>query len=229
VRAVILVLLFVNLAFFAWWQWLAPKEAQLLPSAKVDAPRLQLATEQRTGAGSGDRCVTVGPFANAELATRARATLTDAGYASIPREEESAVLEGYWVFLEAPSTEAAERRLFERLRRGGITDAAAVGEGAQRRISLGIFSEEARAISRSETVARLQMLPQIEARETTGTSLWLDLQLKSDAPPLEGQKFPAGDTELEFRPCPAKEPAPEDEDSAVGDEGEASEGESRPA
>jgi hypothetical protein len=26
--------------------------------------------------------------------------------------------------------------------------------------------------------------------------------LKSDAPALEGQKFPAGDTELEFRTCP---------------------------
>jgi hypothetical protein len=113
------------------------------------------------------------------------------------------VLEGFWVYLEAPSTAAAERRLLERLKRGGIDDAAAVGDlGATRRISLGIFSDEVRAAAQSERVARLQLLPQIEAREKEGTAIWLDLTLKSDAPALEGQKFPAGDTELEFRACP---------------------------
>ena len=62
-----------------------------------------------------------------------------------------------------------------------------------------MFSDETRAATQSEKVARLQLLPQIEAREKPGTAIWLDLTLKSDSPPLEGQKFPAGDTELEFR------------------------------
>ena len=76
----------------------------------------------------------------------------------------------------------------------------AVGEaGRARRISLGVFSDETRAATQSEKVARLGLLPQIEAREKPGTAIWLDLTLKSDSPPLEGQKFPAGDTELEFR------------------------------
>jgi hypothetical protein len=114
------------------------------------------------------------------------------------------LLEGYWVYLESPPTEAGERRLLERLRRGGILDATAVGDpGSARRISLGIFTDEARAASQSEKVARLQLLPQIEAREKPVTAIWLDLTLKSDAPPLEGLKFPAGESELEFRPCPA--------------------------
>ena len=73
-----------------------------------------------------------------------------------------------------------------------------------------MFSDETRAATQSEKVARLQLLPQIEAREKTGTAIWLDLTLKSDSPPLEGQKFPAGDTELEFRalrrPAPAAGP-----------------------
>ena len=47
-RAALFLLLFVNLAFFAWAQWLAPRAAQLPASPKVDAPRLQLAVE--TGA-----------------------------------------------------------------------------------------------------------------------------------------------------------------------------------
>jgi hypothetical protein len=207
VRAALLVLLLVNLAFFAWAQWLAPHEPAVI-SAKVDAPRLQLANEASSASSAGDRCVTVGPFPSTDLAASARATLVDAGYPSVPREEETRAVDGYWVFLEAPSTPVAERRLLDRLRRGGITDAAALGEGEQRRISLGIFNDEARAIAQSERVARLQLLPQIEAREKTGTAIWLDLQLKSGSPPLEGQKFPAGEAMLEFRPCPAAPEAP---------------------
>ena len=85
--------------------------------------------------------------------------------------------------------------------------------------------EMARAFSQSERVAKLQLLPQIEAREKDTSSIWLDLQLKSDAPPLEGQKFKAGESELEFRPCPAAE-----EGSDAGDaDFEAPEGEERPA
>jgi len=196
--------LLVNLAFFAWSQWLAPEQARLPVSAKVDAPRLQLARETLPVAAGNGSCVTVGPFATNELAARARQTLNDSGYTSLPREVETREFEGYWVYLESPPTEAGERRLLDRLRKGGITDAQTVGEpGTARRISLGVFTEETRAATQSEKVARLGLLPQIEAREKPGTAIWLDLTLKSDSPPLEGQKFPAGDTELEFRSCEA--------------------------
>jgi hypothetical protein len=204
VRAALLLLLLVNLAFFAWSHWLAPQEARLPVSTKVDAPRLQLARETLPVAAGNGSCVTVGPFATNELAARARQTLNDSGYTSLPREVETRVFEGYWVYLESPPTEPGERRLLERLRKGGIADAQAVGElGSARRISLGVFTDETRAATQSEKVARLGLLPQIEAREKPATSIWLDLTLKSDSPPLEGQKFPAGDTELEFRSCEA--------------------------
>jgi hypothetical protein len=225
VRVVILVLLLVNLAFFAWAQWLAPKDATLPVSARVEAPQLQLARESRPVSTAGDRCVTVGPFPTNELAARARATLTDSGYSSLPREVQTRAVDGFWVFLESPPTETGEKRLLDRLKKGGIADAQAVGEVGARRISLGVFSEETRAISQSERVARLQLLPQIEAREKDSTSIWLDLQLKSDAAPLEGQKFHAGESELEFRPCPAAE----EEESGTGDAASAPEGEATPA
>jgi hypothetical protein len=203
VRPALFILIALNLAFFAWSRWLTPDEAQLPESPKVDAPRLQLAQDSMPAIAGNGTCVTVGPFPSSELAVRARQTLSDSGYPSRPREETTTVLEGFWVYLEAPSTAAAERRLLERLKRGGIDDATAVGDlGASRRISLGIFSDEVRAAAQSERVARLQLLPQIEARERPATAIWLDLTLKSDAPALEGQKFPAGDTELEFRACP---------------------------
>ncbi|HEY6125234.1 MAG TPA: hypothetical protein VIV63_11335 [Steroidobacteraceae bacterium] len=174
-------------------------------SPKVNAPPLELVRESRPAAVGDGGCVTVGPFATNELAARARSTLADSGYTSLPREVETRDLEGYWVYLESPPTETGERRLLDRLKKGGITDAQAVGDAGSRRISLGVFSDEGRAVAQSERVARLQLLPQIEARERSGTAIWLDLTLKSDSPPLEGQKFPAGDTELEFRACPPAE------------------------
>lgn len=202
-RAALFLLLFVNLAFFAWAQWLAPQAAQLPASPRVDAPRLQLAVETQPAVTTEGRCVTVGPFATTELAARARQTLTDSGYPSVPREVSVPVVDGYWVYLESPPTESGERRLLERLRRGGVPEAQGVGDLGARRVSLGVFSDEMRAATQSEKVAKLGLLPQIEARQKPTTTLWLDLTLKTDAPPLEGQKFKAGDTELEFRPCPA--------------------------
>ena len=208
-RAALLLLLLINLAFFAWAQWLAPEEAPLPVSPKVDAPRLQLAHEAQPVASGNGRCVTVGPFATNELAARARQTLSDSGYESLPREVKTPLFEGYWVYLESPPTESGERRLLDRLKKGGIADAQAVGElGNARRISLGVFSDETRAATQSEKVAKLGLLPQIEAREKPATAIWLDLTLKSDSPPLEGQKFPAGDTELEFRSCEATPAGP---------------------
>jgi hypothetical protein len=188
-------------------QWLAPSEAQLPISPKVNAPPLELVNEARPLAAGGSSCVTVGPFTSNELAARARRTLSDSGYPSTPREVAIREFDGYWVYLESPPTESGERRLLDRLKKGGIADAQAMGEIGSRRISLGVFSDETRAAAQSEKVARLQLLPQIEAREKDGTAIWLDLALKSDSPPLEGQKFPAGDAELEFRACEAPVPA----------------------
>lgn len=214
-RVALFVLLGVNLAFFAWSHWLAPKEASLPVSPRVDAPRLQLAAESSAASlGADGSCVTVGPFASNELAVRARQTLIDSGYAAAPRQVTTAEPDGFWVYLEAPSTPTAERRLLDRLTKGGIRDAAAVGDPGSRRISLGVFSDESRAALQSERVARLGLLPQIEAREKPGSAIWLDLTLKTGAPPLDGQKFQAGDTELEFRPCPAAESGGGADDSA---------------
>jgi hypothetical protein len=214
VRVAFFVLVLVNLAFFAWAQWLAPKEASLPISPRVDAPKLQLASEATAIAGGGNgSCVTVGPFPNNELAARARQTLTDSGYASTPRQVTTSEPDGFWVYLEAPTSPVAERRLIDRLTRGGIRDAAAVGDPGSRRISLGVFSDETRAALQSGRVAKLGLLPQIEAREKPGSAIWLDLTLKSGSPPLEGQKFQAGETELEFRPCP---PPDKEEESVTG-------------
>ena len=79
-------------------------------------------------ASADGSCVTVGPFATNELAARARQTLTDSGYPSVPREVKTSTVDGYWVYLESPVGEVGERRLIDRLKRGGIEEARGVGE-----------------------------------------------------------------------------------------------------
>ena len=156
VRVALLLLLLANLAYFAWSHWLAPERPALPVSPKVDAPRLQLAQRGLAGGGGNSGCVTVGPFATNELAARARQTLTDSGYPSVPREVETPVFEGYWVYLESPPTEAGERRLLDRLRKAASTKRRLWASWGARRISLGVFSEEARAVTQSEKVAGLR-------------------------------------------------------------------------
>jgi hypothetical protein len=56
VRAALLLLLLANLAFFAWMQWLAPDEAQMPVSPKVNAPPLELVRTRR-GPGAAQAAV----------------------------------------------------------------------------------------------------------------------------------------------------------------------------
>ena len=203
-RVAFFLLLLVNLAFFAWAQWLAPEGSAASRVAQGRTPpQLRLAAEASPVATDGS-CVTVGPVRH-QRARRARAPDPDRQRLSVGAARGHHLGARRLLGLSrSPTTEAGERRLLDRLHRGGIDDAQAVGEIGARRISLGVFTDEARAIAQSERVARLGLLPQIVAREKASTAIWLDLTLKTGAPPLEGQKFQAGDTELEFRPCPAE-------------------------
>ena len=127
------------------------------------------------------------------------------------------MLDGYWVYLESPPTESGERRLLERLTPRRHHRCAGRGRaGFAPHLARRVLGRDARRSRSPRSVARLQLLPQIEAREKAGTAIWLDLTLKSDAPPLEGQKFPAGDAELEFRPCPVRSGAPAAAESGRG-------------
>ena len=172
-------------------------------SPPVNAPRLQLATEALPAGRGHGSCVTVGPFVTRELASRARQTLTDSGYPSVPRDVATSVADGYWVYLESPTSEVAERRLLERLRRGGITDAQAVGDPGRashfaRRFLRRIARRHAVGAGRQARIAAADRRP----REVGDHDLARSHPEERGAA-ARGQKFQAGDTELEFRPCPA--------------------------
>ena len=57
-------------------------------------------------------------------------------------------------------------------------------------------AESSRLFTREGAVqARAALLPQIDGRVKSSAAIWLDLSLKTGAPPLEGEKFQAGEAE----------------------------------
>jgi hypothetical protein len=73
--------------------------------------------------------------------------------------------------------------VIERLRRGGIGDAYAMpGDGRNVTLSLGLFSEQQRALRRLDDAKAVGIDPRIVERERTGTVYWIDVDV---VPPAE--------------------------------------------
>jgi hypothetical protein len=217
-RVAFAVLLLVNLLYFAWAAWLKPQPVEVV-SVAPPAPRLILASE--APAAPPTRCVTVGPFDNAEAVQQATQILVEGGYQPATRGGVARVLDGYWVSLPSPGVGREEQRLLQRLRRGGVDDAYAIDDAnLGRRVSLGIFSEKERADTQAARASRIGVEAEIAPREREQNVTWVDFQLRTDTPEISQSRFKMGAQEVEFRPCPtAAEPAASSEPTAAGTTG----------
>ena len=85
--------------------------------------------------------------------------------------------DGFWVFVGGMKSEADTDRMLVNLEHNGIKDAlvmpATATEG--RRVSLGLFSERARAERRADTVKSLGIKAEVAERKLPGTLYWVDL------------------------------------------------------
>ncbi|MCB1624241.1 MAG: hypothetical protein KDI32_06615 [Pseudomonadales bacterium] len=209
-RLLFISLLIANLLFFAWANWLRAVPADSIGTPAPKARRLQLAGETTpTSAATARRCVTLGPFAAPASAERASQILVDSGYTPAQRQAPGQVVDGYWVYLDSPKTQAAERQLLARLARGGVSDASAVTDPEfGRRISLGVFSDAQRAGAQAQRVSKQGVEAQIVPREREGQVTWLDIELRSESPELTPGSFPSSDGgQLEIKPCPSTQTA----------------------
>jgi hypothetical protein len=168
--------------------------------AQVPAPQVEPAepAEQvaATNSGTSDgelltsvvRCVSIGPFRDLAEATQASATLRVGGNDPRTRVAEGDVWAGLWVYLDdLPSHEEAQRAM-ALLKRRGISDAYIMPSAdLTNDISLGVFSEPARAQRRAEEIRALGFTPTIADRTRRGTVYWIDLDLK----PTDGIINPA--------------------------------------
>jgi hypothetical protein len=182
-----------------------------LPPA-TPSPSLEAAEELAAPAsGSGDpiepptTCVAVGPFAEAAQAEAAVATLRSGGIAASLRVEQQEIWEGYWVYVAGmPSIEAANSAL-ARLAENGIADAYVIpNSDSGILISLGVFSEVARAGTQAERAGRFGLSPTITERVRTEETHWIELDMNGEeSRALELLQEPGRISRLEQRECRA--------------------------
>lgn len=221
-RALALLLLLANLCFLGWATLIdAPQSSvRVTPASTNAAPRLLLATEapppavttpdknspgNTTAAQSpGDStCISRGPYQDAAAAEEVVKSLQSAGFTVRQRDEDGEVWVGYWISVsDLPSAAAADEAL-SRLKAGGIVDAYILPGNTT--LSLGIFSELARAQRRLEEVRRLGLEPKLSERKREGVSHWLDIDLNEPGQVIDPALLQSSGTivRLETRACPA--------------------------
>jgi hypothetical protein len=217
VRIAFFALLLVNLVFFAWAHWVdVPTRA---PASEVEKlPRLKLAEEvpaaersqpmHNTSLSDPSPCLSIGPFADYDGSGHAAALLREKGFEPKPRAAEGESSDGYWVFVGGLKSEGDADKALVTLEHIGIKDAVLMPEipDAGRRLSLGMYSERARAEKRAQTVRdQTGLKADVAARKLAGTSYWLDISAPAGVSAAPLRDILAGDAgpQVTVQPCPA--------------------------
>jgi hypothetical protein len=187
VRALVVLLLLGNAAFFAWSQWVARPAGKAPPPRAAAASRIVLASEAPAAPPlptlrlePGVSCVSIGPFPDLTEAARASTTLRSQGLLPRQRSREGVVWSGFWVALKDVASGEDADQIVERLRQFGIADAYRVPDEEQgATISLGLYSERQVALNRADEVRALGYQPYVEERERFGTVYWIDVDVRS--------------------------------------------------
>lgn len=213
VRVAFYILLFANLAYLAWSQWVdVPSQAAVAdPVARL--PRLKLIGEdaiETTPPATLAQCISVGPFDDLSSATRGAEVLRNKGFNSRQREQVADGPEGYWVYIGGLRTPDVAKLALESLRNDGIQEATVLQPSDdERRISVGLFTQRDQAYQRVQEVRRLGFNAQVAARRLPGTLYWVDVAVDPQDGTLPTQDlYPGPASAIGARPCPEGSPPP---------------------
>jgi len=224
VRALFLLLLLANLLFAAWVHWVAPPRVTTVgratPSA-TEANEIRLLREAQVSDESADvadgaaldladaalACVSAGPYLEQQLAAQAEARLQRLGFAVRLRESRENVRVGDWVRVEDLATPEDAANALAQLQAAGIPDAYVLTDEAPATvISLGVFTDTARAEQVSIIARMAGFEPRTIERLREADVFWLDIDRQASAglPSLEqlGGDDPAQLPAVELRRCP---------------------------
>ena len=211
-------LLFVNLAYFAWAHWVDVPKAPPVNEAIARLPRLKLLDDapqsqapqpsaEKTASNQPAACFSVGPFGDLSNSALAAAILRQRGFDPKQRAEEGQMSDGYWVFIGGMKTQAETEHALTTLERGGIKDALVMPEtpDAGRRVSLGLYSERARADRRAQAVRQTGLKAEVAERKLPGTLYWVDLapQPGVNTIPIQDLFAEGVSSRIAVQPCPA--------------------------
>lgn len=193
-RALFLLLVLANLAFYAWWRYgpadaadPAPLSRQIEPDklkviAPGDLPPVSAARKDNTG-----NCVEWGAFtvADAPRAEQALAPLALGARLAQRRTEEPA---GWWVYIPSQGNRLGALRKAAELKDLGVEQYFVVQEEGEHRwaLSLGVFrSEDAAHAHLAALRDRGVRSALVGARDTVVPKIWL--QVKSVDAPLQAR------------------------------------------
>jgi hypothetical protein len=232
VRNAFFALLLVNLAYFAWAHWVDVPKPPPVNEAIARLPRLKLQEEapqsqapqpnaEKTASNQAAACFSVGPFGDLSNSALAAALLKSRGFDPKQRAEEGQMSDGYWVFIGGMKTQAETDHALATLEHGGIKDALVMPEtpDAGRRVSLGLYSERARADRRAQAVRQTGLKAEVAERKLPGTLYWVDLAPQSgvNTIPIQDLFAEGVSSRISVQPCPsAAQSASRSQGSAAG-------------
>ncbi len=171
-RIAVFVLIAANLLYLGWSRWVGDDETRLTAVAATGtAPR---AAPAQPAAAPPPPCASLGPFIDDALAQQAQQKLEAAGWGVLRRTVNEESRQGWWVHV--PNADAARQvRTLNAIRRAGINDAFAMPDDPEFTVSVGVFSEEARAEDRAAQVQRLKLDALVSERRQSHSAVWFDV------------------------------------------------------
>jgi hypothetical protein len=135
------------------------------------------ATQAKSLQTETQACFSVGPFADVDNSAKAAALLRAKGFDPRQRAESAEGSVSYGVFVGNLKSDADADRALVTLEHGGIKDALVMPATADtpKRLSLGLFSERARADRRAQSIRALGLNAEVAERKLPGTVYWVDL------------------------------------------------------
>lgn len=165
------------------------------------APDFDLAVSPAAG------CISIGPFALPTEADVAAEALVAEGFAPRRTTRETEVWDGYWVFIESIENQAEARTIAAELAENGIDDTQVIASSERGTLlSIGVFSEIARAATQADRVNDVGYAATIADSMRTTQTHWLDVELTSeDSIGMDSLAEPGRISRLEQRACTAAE------------------------
>lgn len=222
-RTVFLVLVFANLAFFAWARYLSPADAaadaaplgrqiepdklRILgagePGAAKPAPKPAVATAQAVPPAA---CLEWGSFTLAD-APRMQQTLEPLSLGPRLGQRRTEETAGWWVYLPPQGSRQAALKKAAELKSLGVDEYFVVADEGPFRwgVSLGVFRNEDAALARLATLRKLGVrTAEVGARETLVPKIWLQVQGVDAALEAQLRNIARQVDGSELRPCPAE-------------------------
>lgn len=184
----------------------APEESSTsaqLAAAETDLPEGDTGDLDQAEQSQPSRCVSIGPFPQLAEADAAMATLVAAGFDPSRTVREYEVWDGYWVYIEQIETTAAALVIEADLNENGINDTNVISNSDSGvLISVGMFSEIARAVAQAARISRIGYEATIADSMTTAQTHWFDVMLASEqSVALELLQTPGQISRLEQLTC----------------------------